>query len=355
MKIRGIGRLRKIAGRVKRELTPLVVMLVYHRVCQLDSDPWMLSVTPEHFAEQLEVLRQHSRVMSLQGLTNALRRGRLPRRSVVITFDDGYADNLLTANPLLEKYELPATIFVASGYVGHQREFWWDELDKLFLQPGRLPETLRLRVNGRLHEWELADTANYSQTDSSRHRQWKPWHENTPGPRQHIYHSIWKLMHPLPERERLPVREALLDWAQTEPVVRPSHRTLADHEVLALAQGGLVEIGAHTVTHPMLSALPVESQREEIGRGKKALEEILGREVTSFAYPYGRECDYTEETTALVREAGFACACTTSEQLIGVGASPYRLPRFHAQDVNGERFANLLREWFREGIPVLHG
>jgi peptidoglycan/xylan/chitin deacetylase (PgdA/CDA1 family) len=312
----------------------------------------MLCVTPEHFAEQLDVLAQRRQVISLQSLTQALRQGRLPRRAVVITFDDGYADNLLTAKPLLEKHHLPATVFVATGYIGDRREFWWDELDRLFLQPGNLPQTLQLGVNGILHKWELQDTAHYSQADCNRHRHWKPWHETTPGPRQQIYHALWKLMHPLSEKERQRVREDLLAWAQTEPLVRSTHRTLADQEVAELARGGLIEIGAHTVSHPMLSALSGAAQQEEIVRSKRELEGILGQQVQSFAYPYGRECDYTEETTALVKEAGFACACTTSSGIIGRRASPYQLHRFPAADVGGDIFAKQLADWFCEESAV---
>jgi peptidoglycan/xylan/chitin deacetylase (PgdA/CDA1 family) len=350
--IRGLGRLRKIVRRVQREIAPPAVVLMYHRVCGMDSDPWRLCVTPEHFAEQLQVLRQHCQVISLQKLMTALRKGRLPRRTVAITFDDGYADNLLTAKPLLEKYELPATIFVATGYVGNKREFWWDELDNLFLQPGSLPETLNLTVNGMVYKWELEDTANYTQAAYQGHRNWKPGYEAVPSPRQQVYSELWKLMQPLSESQRLIVRETLYAWAQKEPQVRPSYRTLIDEEVVALAAGGLIEIGAHTVTHPMLSTLPIASQREEIGQSKRDLEEILNREVPSFAYPYGRECDYTEETIALVKEAGFACAFTTSAGVIGQGAAAYRLPRLPAQDVSGEIFAKQLETWFCEGAPV---
>ncbi len=111
-------------------------ILLYHRVTEVPSDPWALSVTPDHFAGHLEILREYTRPISLQQLSQGLREGNLPDCSVVVTFDDGYADNLLNAKPLLERYDVPATVFLATGLVEHWREPWWDELEQLLLQPG---------------------------------------------------------------------------------------------------------------------------------------------------------------------------------------------------------------------------
>src|SRR5262245_28817167 len=91
---------------------------------------------------------------------------------------------------------------------------------------------------------------------------------------------------------------------------RPAQRPPFPEEAGSLAQGGLVDVGAHTLTHPCLAALPAAAQRDEIGRGKVRLEGVLGRPVSEFAYPYGRLCDYTRETVGLVKEAGFSLACS---------------------------------------------
>jgi peptidoglycan/xylan/chitin deacetylase (PgdA/CDA1 family) len=105
-------------------------------------------VSRQHFAEHLEILRTRYGPMRLQELTKRLQSGPLPRRKIVVTFDDGYADSLLNAKPLLERHEIPATVFVTSGNVGQEREFWWDELDRVFLHSGRLPKELRLVIDG---------------------------------------------------------------------------------------------------------------------------------------------------------------------------------------------------------------
>ncbi|HEX8090631.1 MAG TPA: polysaccharide deacetylase family protein, partial [Blastocatellia bacterium] len=301
MRIRGAWRLRRIAGRIANHLSHRAIILLYHRIAEPANDPWQLSVTPRHFAEHLEVLRNRGYVMPLQKLVKSLDDGDLPRRGAVITFDDGYADNLINAKPILEKHAAPATIFVTSGYVGRGREFWWDELDKLFLQPGRLPERLSLSVNESVYEWDLGDAAHYSEARFQQHRRWKAWEPGGSNPRHLIYHSLWRLMQPLPESERQRLRDELISWSGGDATARPTHRALTRDELAALARGGLVEIGCHTVTHPALSALPPESQEREIRQSKASLEETLGCRITSFAYPYGRPCDYTEQTTSLVR------------------------------------------------------
>lgn len=317
---------------------------MYHRVAEVDSDPWSLCVTPQHFAEHLEVLRKHTRPMRLQQLTQALQDGKCPHRSVVITFDDGYADNLYNAKPLLERYNIPATVFMTTGAVGHEREFWWDELERLLLQPGTLPETLHLSSNGSNYQWVLGEAAHYSEDAYQRHRCWYVDEEqDDPSPRHFLYRSLWQLLRPILEGERRKVLDELVAWAGAEPASRPTHRSLTLAEVFTLGQGELIEVGSHTVTHPSLSALSAASQRDEIQRSKARLEEIIGHPVISFAYPHG---DYTAETAAFVREAGFACACSSVADVIWRRTDRFQLPRVVVEDWDGEEFARRLEEWF---------
>lgn len=123
------------------------LILMYHRVAEAASDPWSLCVAPERFAGHLQVLRTLARPVKLGDLTRLLINGHAPEpSSVTVTFDDGYNDNLCCAKPLLERYDVPATIFLTTGYLGSDREYWWDELERLFLQPGSLPSTLQSAV-----------------------------------------------------------------------------------------------------------------------------------------------------------------------------------------------------------------
>jgi peptidoglycan/xylan/chitin deacetylase (PgdA/CDA1 family) len=320
------------------------LILLYHRIADSRTDPWSLAVTPRRFAEHLDVLKQRTRPIRLQQLSEVLLGGELPPRSVVVTFDDGYADNLHNVKPLLESYNVPATVFLATGHIGCQREFWWDELDRLLLQPGTLPGTLRLSINGASYRWELGQDAHYSEDAYRRHCNWRAW-ENAPSLRHSLYRSLWELLHPLAATERRKVLDELVKWACAEAVVRPGYRCLSLREVLALVQSDLIDLGAHTVTHPALSTLPLDSQRDEILRSNARLQAITGRPTASFAYPYGKQSDYTAETVSIVREAGFACACCNFAGVVERSTDRFQLPRVHVEDWDGEEFARRLSGW----------
>jgi peptidoglycan/xylan/chitin deacetylase (PgdA/CDA1 family) len=260
---------------------------------------------------------------------------------VVITFDDGYADNLHNARPLLEKYEVPATVFVTTGGIEQDREFWWDELDRLLLQPGTLPDSLELKLNGSYHQWELGKAAQYSEIDCQHCRHWNALQDNFPTPRHFLYYSLYQLLYPLPTDKRQEVLDELRKWAKSEPGGRPTHRSLTNKELLTLDKGELIEIGAHTVTHPFLSKVPEALQRDEIQQSKDYLEKILGHTVMSFSYPNG---DYTEDTISIVQEAGFTCACSSVVGRVCSDSNHFLLPRVVVEDWDGETFARWLSQ-----------
>jgi peptidoglycan/xylan/chitin deacetylase (PgdA/CDA1 family) len=281
-------------------------------------------------------------------LADAHHEADFPERAVVVTFDDGYFDNLSHAKPLLEHYDIPATVFVTTGYLGQPREFWWDELDRLLLQPGTLPQTLCLCVNGHVHHWELGEASHYSEEAYRCHRSWNVLRKDVLGPRQRFYLSLHQMLRPVPEEERRRLLDELIAWAGVGPIGRSTHRTLSPEEVIRLAEGGLVEVGAHTVTHPVLSILPAAAQQAEVHGSKARLQEILGRPVTSFAYPYGFRSDYTAQSAAIVREAGFACACSCVPDLVWRGTGRFQLPRIIAFNWDGDEFTKRLRRWFHQ-------
>lgn len=345
MRVPNLGRPTQDARSLGSRSTPRALILIYHRVAGLPLDPQLLCVTPQHFAKHLELLRKSYRPMPLQQLIRALQNGNVPDRAVVITFDDGYADSLSSAKPLLQRYDVPATVFVVAGYVGQQREFWWDELERLFLRPGVLPEALCLDMNGT-HQWDMGEAAHYNQQVYEHHRQWNVEEEQDPTHRQRLYRSLCELLRPLPDEERRKLLDELLAWAGAEPTARPTHRALSPEEVIPLAEGGLVEVGAHTMTHPVLSLLPVAAQRDEIQQSKARLEEILGLPVTSFAYPYGTASDYTLETVSLVREVGFACACANFADIVRPSTDHFQLPRVLVRNWDGDELDRRLEGWF---------
>lgn len=254
---------------------------MYHRINTLRPDPWTTSVSPEHFAEHLEVIRS------------------LLVRPM-ITFDDGYADNFEHAKPLLEKWDVPATIFVVSGAVDSPYEMWWDELDRKHL--GRTPP-----------DWDWGAPVD---PDEGAVRYRADFHR---------------------------YREAPFDIEPVRAAARPERRMMTRDEVATLARGGLISIGAHTVSHPVLSQLSIGEQEREIVESKRQLEDIIGRSVPLFAYPNGFRSDYTAETIAICRRAGFDCAYAAWDAPVEEPADPFQIPRMMVRDWNGERFRDLVR------------
>lgn len=321
------------------------LILMYHRINEVSLDPWGLCVSRPHFAEHLEVLRKHVRVVPLQQVATQIQGKTQSGAWAALTFDDGYADNLHNAKPLLEHYEVPATVFLATGYIGAEREFWWDDLEKVFLLPEILPDILRLHIDDQKHEWNLGSSAHYSQDSYRQWQNWRGWDE-APSRRHSLYHEVRQLLQPLHDDMRRGVLDELLTWAHIHEEARSTHRVLSSQEAVALSQGGLIEVGAHTVTHPRLSEIPLSRQQEEIYASKAYLEELLGHPVTSFAYPFGSQADFTADTRDLVRSAGFFCACSTVASVVGDDTDLLQLPRVAVQDWDGDEFARQLVKWY---------
>jgi peptidoglycan/xylan/chitin deacetylase (PgdA/CDA1 family) len=339
MRIRGFNRVRQIAQNLKSRFVPGGVILMYHRVAEKSTDPWRLCVTPENFAAHLEILQKHARPLRLAHLAQSLQEGAIQARAAVITFDDGYANNLHVAKPLLERQSIPATVFVTAGYVGKKREFWWDELDRALLRPGALPPVLSLRVNGTYRELDVGVAAVYSDEDFDHDCA----HDREPSHRIKFYYRIWELLQPLSDSQRQKAMDEILTWAGDASPARPSHCPLLPDEVCSLTEGGLVDVGAHTMSHALLSAHTKDFQQAEIRQSKVYLEELLGNPVTSFCYPFGK---YSEETVSLVREAGFTCACSIIKERVQRRSDRFQLPRFSVLDWGGDEFEKRLLGWF---------
>ncbi|HZS05716.1 MAG TPA: polysaccharide deacetylase family protein [Blastocatellia bacterium] len=345
MRIPGLGRLTRTPQRWRNRFVPGGLILMYHRITGARPDPWGCCVSPQRFAEHLAVLRKHFRPVPLREITGSVsaeKPSAFSRRPVAITFDDGYADNLHAAGPLLEKYGVPATIFVTTGGVGSDRECWWDEMERLLLQPGTLPRQLRLKTDEGVFEWDLGEAASYSAASFERDRQWNATRDPDPTPRHALYQALYPRLQLLEAVAREKVIAELRDWSGVNPTARETHRFLTAEELRRLAAGELIEIGAHTVTHPLISSLPPAAQSEEISRSRQFLEQTLERPVTSFAYPHG---NYAGETVELVRQAGFDRACATRKGVVRAESDLFLLPRFQVRDWGGREFSAWLTHW----------
>jgi peptidoglycan/xylan/chitin deacetylase (PgdA/CDA1 family) len=274
-------------------------------------------VSPEHFAEHLEVLGKCERI-SLDQIDARRRLGGKRGVRVAITFDDGYADNLHEAAPLLEQYDIPATFFIATGYTGSTREFWWDELERIVFQ-SECEDDFEYPLGGQTLSWRRPPNASKG-----------AW-----------YLELYERLQPLSHGARREILDGMLSWSGQDSNSRPSHRSLTGEEVAALASRTLFEIGAHTVTHPVLAAQPLADQYHELGESRAGLEKLLGRCITTLSYPYGGSQHYTADTVHAAQTLGFSQACSVDG---GVCArtNRYELPRVNVTDMDGEAFERLL-------------
>lgn len=300
-------------------------ILTYHRVDELEHDPWGLAVEPGRFAEHLEVIRDVYRPVRLAGLVEGLREGSIADSPIVVTFDDGYRDNLELAKPLLERYEIPATVFVVSAYVDSNRDFWWDRLGQICLEATGLPTKGELALGVEQVKWNLAR---------------KNGRQNLVTSRRALYMSLWAKLKELTEGQRLEALETLASVAGVDAPSVPT--TLSAADLARLGEGGLVEIGAHTRTHDSLASLPSAAQFEQMRSSKVELEALLGRSVDSISYPYGETAD---DTADLAERAGFACALTSTSSPVTPDSGRFALPRLAVKNWSGPEFAARLAAW----------
>jgi peptidoglycan/xylan/chitin deacetylase (PgdA/CDA1 family) len=288
---------------------------MYHRVAEMPFDPWRLGVSPERFAEQLGELTRYFRVISLSELADALDRGTVPDRTVVITFDDGYRDVLESGKPTLEQYDVPATVFVASGYVGSGRNFWWDVAERACFSDRR-PRQGQVQLDGLSADWSA--------------------------PSDELYMSLWRQLHPLGDAPRRRLVDELARSAGIEPDA--DVLTMTDDDLHRLADGDLVSVGGHTVTHPNLTLLSPQEQLAEMRDSRTQLEAAIGKPVTSFCFPHG---EYTGDSLELTRQAGYAETCVSVEAVVQPGRSRFEIPRWRATNLYADVFIWELSRFFR--------
>ncbi|MGE5277199.1 MAG: polysaccharide deacetylase family protein [Acidobacteriota bacterium] len=324
------------------------LILLYHRIAVPPVDPWRLSVSPAHFAEHLQVLKRRGALFRIRELAAALQRPRTPRRFLAVTFDDGYDDNLRNAKPLLERFDAPATVFVSSGLLGRERPFWWDELQELLLFSSSLPETLTIDTPTGRWEYRTGVDAATGGAAPELPGGWRASANEAPTKRQAAYvavHAMLSALGPSGCESGMSQLRSQIGRPGGDARQRESGRPLSPEEAVELGRGGLVEIGAHGQSHARLARLSEEEQRREIAGSRRHLEGLLGNRVTSFAYPFGGQQDFTAKTASIVQEEGFSAACAAIRGLVREGADIWQLPRFHVEDCDGDQLDRRISQW----------
>jgi peptidoglycan/xylan/chitin deacetylase (PgdA/CDA1 family) len=283
-----------------------VEILLYHGFCPGSRrDQRFPKLMPiQQFEEHVRACARYSRPISLDQIFQPGASG------VVITFDDGYANNFELAFPVLQKYQFPATVFLTSGFLDQSRPVWGDWLEFLVMTAPSCDSVF---------EWRDVQIA--LPLAHSAHR-------------AGVVAGLARRLRILPIaeiHEFLHALEAHLHvcyhWDTMPSLLRP----LKWHEVRTMRRSGLVSFGCHTVSHPVLSRCSAEAQTSEIFESKRRIEEELGEECNIFAYPYGKKRDYTEVTTQLVKRAGFELAVSAESGSTKPSAcNPYELHRWGA-------------------------
>ncbi len=284
-------------------------ILIYHQVVK-DIDPMRPdNAVAEEFRWHMQLLRDYFNPLSLAKAAQHLRDHDLPANSVCVTFDDGYLNNLQVAQPILETFSIPATVFVATAF-SNGSNMWNDRLIDLIGNPQLTTLHLNALDMGsvKVSSWESRG---------------KLVDKIIPGLK---YQEFRK-------------REKILDALYLENDVREaSPKMMSQDEISLLARKG-VDIGAHTVDHPILKSLPAEEQRNQITESKALLEKLTGLPVTGFAYPNGKPgSDYDDVTLQIVKETGFEYAVSTTKAISTPHTNSYELNRFTPWDKNPLKF-----------------
>jgi len=331
--VRAVRRLARVAQRLPAR-RPRAVVLVYHRIGTGAIDPWRLTVDPETFAGQMETLARDWSPMSLAELVDGFRRRRLPERGVAVTFDDGYADNLEVAAPILLEHAIPATLFVATDLIDAGGAPWWDELASLLLEPARLPSTLTLS-SGNGSQWRIPSLSDEERRLASN---LNPW-EAQPGTRLRAFYEVWLTLRALDAARREAAIDEIAEWSDAPRHSEPVLLTWEQLREFAALPG--FELGAHTRTHPVLPSCSDEGARAEITGGADRLRAQTGSEAEQFAYPFGA---WSPNVARLVAELGFDAAYTTDGGAVTWRSSPHALPRVPAEGHAPGDFAKVLAD-----------
>ena len=277
-----------------------LTILIFHRVLAVDDPLRPDEPNAAQFEQFVSYLARHFHVLPLVVAVDLLKQEKLPRRACCITFDDGYADNLTVALPILEAYGLPATVFVATRYLNGGRMFNDSVVDSI--------------ASARTKTLDLRDLKIGSLPV---------------GTTQEKKSAIEKILSQVkflePDERDSHVRTIV---ERTDCAVLPSDTMLTTLQLKELFARG-VEIGGHTDAHTILTTLEDERAKAEMQIGKRKLEEIIGSRVRAFAYPNGKPGrDYLEKHAEIARSVGFEFALTTAHGICKPSTDLYQLPRF---------------------------
>jgi peptidoglycan/xylan/chitin deacetylase (PgdA/CDA1 family) len=293
------------------------MIFMLHQITER-STPFRRGIDVELFDAFCAHLAEHYQVLPLDELERQRRSGRVPSNGIALTFDDGHADNYHLALPILRRYNLPATVFVTTGFINNRYVPWATRL-ALVLERAPRPDG-PIQLDGLTLDLSTIERRLTVQAQLGQHFQ------NMEKVRTHA------LIDELADRVGVDVRDA-------------AYRELCSWEQLAEMNNAGFRPGAHTVSHPFLTRIPIDQARREMAESKEEIEGRLKTKVDSFAYPNGKEHDYNAEVMDAARQVGFSLAVTALHGVNDASRNPFDLRRVGLYGQLADAVARIER-WF---------
>lgn len=290
-----------------------LIILVYHRIMDLEYDPFNVGISPEDFEKQIKYISENYDVITFGDSWRNIK-----KKSVIITFDDGYVDNYNNALPILEKYKVPATFFISTGNLGTYNEYW--DLDFIRM--------IKYRQNNML----ILDGKKYILKNNE----------------EQMIREIHLKLYSTNEIRRKELLKKIEQQLNPKIKYKPLYRCMNKEELKKLSESKYVTIGAHTVNHVRLFMEDYQKQYEEIRKSKEILELITKKTIKYFAYPFGknrgRYLDYSNETIEILKEIGFEKAVTVGNLSVKYDYDNFQIPRISVNKIWAKySFAEMLK------------
>jgi peptidoglycan/xylan/chitin deacetylase (PgdA/CDA1 family) len=301
----------------RRHNDQCVNILTYHSVAKegdVLTDGTGLRHHPAEFERQTEYLVEHYNPISLRELVAELERGETPQRAVVITFDDGYADSIRHALPILRRRRIPMTVFPVTSIIGNTDLMWQHKL-------------AWLKANGHAAiVGEALKAEGFPPRDEAE-------------PLTAFVRRCYRA--DLPE-----ILEAVLrTTGRSGPRLAAALRPYLEPEEIAEADPEIVEFGNHTHTHPILSALSAERQEDEIRTARDTVLSLTGAAPVALAYPFGLKQHYNAVSIRIARETGHYAALDLRRRINAWPVDPFELSRKPAPSGSPIEFEKMIEDW----------
>lgn len=285
-----------------------IAVLMYHRVIDSRYNFWKLNVSPETFEKHIKYISENYKVLRLEEEWDSIVEA--GQKYVVITFDDGYVDNYQFALPILEKYHVPATIFVSTGLMDTDEMYWWDELEKIFMIDNYIGE---FTFDGVLYK--IIDSNDREKACIA------------------IRNNI-KNMNLMEQRNSMGKLRSVLGLEQS---YTSELRCVNTSEFIKMAASPYITIGGHTKSHLSMGSMhSKEILRSEIEESQAMLEKKIGKKIEVFAYPFGGKEDCCDIADQIIAGCGVKKTVLVKNGNVSISDEMYNIPRhmvFEGEDM----------------------